>query len=269
MVAAPPPEQQNSIGSKIGMGFVLVMCLFLFVIWRHMVVTDQSREEFHNLRDRGEIRKESAYNIQRLVLEARQAEAKFLLTQDWDQVDQVNSTVTQISSLVDKIDDNGASNTTNSQHIKKWMMVYQKQFQAIALAWKKRGLDHESGLQGQFRNSAHKMVAMAKAIANHQPEVGVVLERDVLMLRRREKDYLLRGDDKYVRTAQEEIKALDELIGNTTIDSKEIQQFRLSLTDYQNNFLALVAQNRVIVKHTVEMPGVTHEFFAEGHFIKI
>jgi hypothetical protein len=56
-------------------------------------------------------------------------------------------------------------------------------FLSIVDAWKKKGLDHSSGLQGRFRTTAHELEALAE---NFKVDRLYLL---LLQLRRREKDY--------------------------------------------------------------------------------
>ena len=63
----------------------------------------------------------------------------------------------------------------------------------VSLLPRRRGLDHESGLQGEFREIVHGLEEQFKAVDDKQAEVLL------LQIRRSEKDYLLRGSEKYIR----------------------------------------------------------------------
>jgi diguanylate cyclase (GGDEF)-like protein/PAS domain S-box-containing protein len=251
MISDTNSPQQGTLSTKIGIGFLLVMCIFMFVIWRHQIAINQSLEDFNSLREKGEARKEAAFNIQRLVLEARQAESDFLLSHDQNQVVTIKLKVNQIQSLADKLDSD--SDIINYLPIKDLMTAYLKQFQAIAQAWENKGLDHESGLQGVFRTSVHEMEDMATIIAKRKAMIGVVLEKEILMLRRHEKDYLLRGNQKYVQKVKNQVGKIRDFISNTTINPKDKEQLNSLLTNYQSNFLSLVNQNEFINNRKKEL----------------
>ncbi|MBF0371213.1 MAG: EAL domain-containing protein [Magnetococcales bacterium] len=246
-------QNQGSIGTKVGMGFMLVVALFLFVIWRHQIVLERSQEEYRYLWDQVQARKDAALDIRRYVLEARQAEAEFFLIQDWFAVSQVQAKVEQVEFVAGSLDRGIGLGGEETERVRGLMANYLKQFLAIANAWREKGLDHDSGLQGRFRQAVHKMESMSDLLAHRLPLIGVQLEKDILSLRRREKDYLLRGDQKYVRKVKSEIQALDRFINNAPLESEEVAQFQQLMIDYQEGFLALVAQNDQIIAHTKEM----------------
>ncbi|MBF0455424.1 MAG: EAL domain-containing protein [Magnetococcales bacterium] len=246
-----PGTNQEVIGWKIGLGFVLVLSLFLFIIWRHQVILDLAFGEYQQLREQVQLRKDTAFTLQKQALTARNAELLFLTNQDWQKVKQVTTQIEQIQSSANNLD-LGQDNRDSQQTI-QLVTLYLDHFHAIAQAWKEKGLDHNSGLQGRFRDSAHKMEEMAKALVDHQPMVGIRLEKDILTLRRREKDYLLRGDKKYVHTFEEEINSLNHYLSQLTLDQGQTDQFKHLLMNYQEDFLALVDKKEQIDLLTAAM----------------
>ena len=47
------------------------------------------------------------------------------------------------------------------EQISKNMKTYHTRFEALVAAWRKKGLDHNSGLQGRFRDRAHELEDLA------------------------------------------------------------------------------------------------------------
>ncbi|MDX2507755.1 MAG: hypothetical protein QNL62_25220 [Gammaproteobacteria bacterium] len=79
------------------------------------------------------------------------------------------------------------------------------------------------------------------------------LDRNILQLRRHEKDYLLRGESKYVETALQMILKIQNQVNNSQIDSQTKALFIKLLNNYQSDFLALVEQNKKIIDLVAEM----------------
>lgn len=65
-------------------------------------------------------------------------------------------------------------------------------FLKLHLNYRKLGFTPEEGLQGELRNAVHALEDTTKRLS------ALPLQVDILMLRRHEKDYMLRGDKKYV-----------------------------------------------------------------------
>jgi signal transduction histidine kinase len=113
-------------------------------------------------------------------------------------------------------------------------------------------LDHKGtdGGRGPFRQAAHHIEDLL--LLHRVPDLGY----DILQLRRREKDYLLRGDVKYVQWALREIETIRKKISASVIASTN-KNGLIKLTEtYQTDFLALVEQNRRIEAISKEMRTV-------------
>ncbi|MCK5665329.1 MAG: hypothetical protein KAI17_17700 [Thiotrichaceae bacterium] len=76
------------------------------------------------------------------------------------------------------------------------------------ISYSETALAHEDiqGGKGLFRESAHRLEKMIKQ--HYVPD----LDRNILQLRRHEKDYLLRGDNKYVETASQMIQKIQNQV---------------------------------------------------------
>ncbi len=93
------------------------------------------------------------------------------------------------------------------------------------------GLDHTSGLQGEFRAAAAKL----EKLADNAESRALVLQ-----CRRDEKDYLLRRDEKYVTAAHQDLAKVEEF-NRGKPKEKEAQA---DIAAYRAAFDALVAENR-------------------------
>jgi methyl-accepting chemotaxis protein len=124
--------------------------------------------------------------------------------------------------------------------------TYRVEFDAYA-AGVLAGEDFRGG-KGAFRDAAHRIEAIL--LAHYVP----FMETRILEMRRREKDYLLRGDeDGYVAMVNELAAEIRGMIDTSSIAVDEKVALDALLAAYERDFLALVDQDRIIAGLTAEM----------------
>ncbi|MBF0437477.1 MAG: hypothetical protein HQL77_19240, partial [Magnetococcales bacterium] len=96
------------------------------------------------------------------MLQARRAEKDFLIRKELeyqkkvsDQTQCVETTARELATLAAKLNEKDLSEL--AEKIIQLIRSYHGDFQQVVQEWEKRGLNHESGLQGQFRSSAHDL----------------------------------------------------------------------------------------------------------------
>jgi methyl-accepting chemotaxis protein len=114
------------------------------------------------------------------------------------------------------------------------------------------GADIQGG-KGPFRQAAHRIEDIL--VAHRVPD----MESRILQLRRREKDYLLRLDPRYVEMALKEWEGIRGSVRASAIAEAEKGQLLGLLDDYRRDFLALVEQNRLIDRLKQEMKQAAAE----------
>jgi len=191
-----------------------------------------------------------AKDISTFMLNARRAEKDFLLRKDSSYINKVDDYTNLVLSEADLL--RTIETTTNfGDRITEQMEGYNREFRKLAEAWETMGLDENSGLQGTFRKAAHEL---EEGIQTHQD-----LMVGYLMLRRHEKDYLLRGSPKYVQRALEQIEDLRVRISNTILIPQEEAKLAALLDTYQGDFLKLVAEADEINTSTENMRNAVHK----------
>jgi len=104
-----------------------------------------------------------------------------------------------------------------------------------------------AGGKGPFRDAAHRLEAVLEA--HYIPG----LETRILQLRRREKDYLLRGDDRYIGMVDEISAGIRAAIAASQVAAAEQAELVALLDAYQRDFHALADQDQRIAKLSAEM----------------
>jgi len=227
------------IGEKIGFGFGLVGLLFLGVIWQYQTILQQSLADYQRLQDVFEAKKSYALDIESSVLKARISEKNFSIDRDEKFAEETKSHINQSFSTAEKlraIDDSAAA---VAAQITQLMKTYQHHFLAVVDDWRKMGVDHNSGLQGAFREAVHELEAMAG-----QHKVGR-LYLQLLQIRRGEKDLGLRREEQYrvkviqlIQAFKEEVNA-SELIDQVKHELlKEADIYQTTFEDYARTVLA-------------------------------
>jgi HAMP domain-containing protein len=155
--------------------------------------------------------------------------------------DRVRRLVVGLRELVDTSDLQEAT----KQALLAELAIYAETFEAYAdrvLAGEDAG-----GGKGPFRDAAHRIEAILNS--RYVPN----LEATVLKLRRREKDYLLRGDEIYPQMVVEIARDIRGQIAASPIADADKALLVGLLDDYEPGFLALVEQNTRIATLEREM----------------
>ena len=325
------------IGEKIGLSFGLVGVLFLAVIWQYHKTLENSLADYRTLIEVHDAKKDLLLEIQAGMLDARRAEKNFLLHRREAFAAVHSDRIAAVLGLTEELGRIDDESVQIAREFRNLIDTYRRRFEAIAVAWRKKGLDHNSGLQGAFRDAVHKLEDRAgefkvsklylqllqirrrekdlglrreEAYRNQvisllaglrqdvkasglEPEVKASLlgeigtyersfeeysqrvlaqqaiqggkgpfrqaahrieailrahyipdmERNILQLRRREKDYLLRHDEKYVEMALREVARITKQVDGSDVSQEDKAGLKLLLAQYRRDFLALVEQN--------------------------
>ena len=173
---------------------------------------------------------------------ARRAEKDFLLRLDEKYAHRHADTIV---SLYDGLEDikvllsqTGGQDATISEvaSLKTAIDDYQRAFLALTDSKRRLGLDERSGLQGQLRQSVHGIEAALQQSDRHE------LTAKMLMMRRHEKDFILRNDAAYLgalNTRVEEFRSFPpSYFGG---HDQQLEIYRL-LTAYQSAFTGFVLE---------------------------
>ncbi|MBK5959390.1 methyl-accepting chemotaxis protein [Rhodoplanes elegans] len=129
------------------------------------------------------------------LLELRRAEKDFLLRKDARYADRHAASSRKVADALATLQaDAGKADGTLAADIaavRAGFDVYATQFRTLAEARTRLGLDESSGLEGSLRKSVHAIEQQVSRL--DQPQLLVTM----LMMRRHEKDFMLRGDARY------------------------------------------------------------------------
>ena len=174
-------------------------------------------------------------NIEISILQLRRNEKDFLSRNDLKyqkkyqkNFKKLQQNLDEISHVLKKYDINGKKFI----ELRKIFEVYSKNFNNIVEIQKKIGLHPKDGLYGSLRESVHQLEDLLKKGKEYKLQV------DMLMLRRAEKDFMLRKNLKYMTKFDNSYKTFISDISDVNLADND--KAILLLNNYKRDFYNLV-----------------------------
>ena len=150
------------------------------------------------------------------MLTLRRNEKDFMARKDMKYVDKFaanfGNMITDVDRLQQLLENQGADSAEIGQ-LKQVFQQYQASFLKVADTVETIGLDHKSGLYGALRKAVHNAESMLKE------QDQIQLTADMLMLRRREKDFMLRYDLKYLDKYNKDFAVFEQHLDYSSLDA--------------------------------------------------
>ncbi|MEX5598135.1 hypothetical protein [Pseudophaeobacter sp. C1-32P7] len=140
----------------------------------------------------------SLVDLEQQFLSARRAEKDFLLRKDEKYTERHAAIMDQLASTFDGLKQNIAqvpelrSTAVTLPELETAIAAYGAAFLSLAVSNRRLGLDENDGLQGNLRTAVKNVETELQGL--EQPEMQVKM----LMMRRHEKDFIMRKDPKYL-----------------------------------------------------------------------
>ena len=171
------------------------------------------------------------------LLEGRRAEKDFLLRNDPTKADSQieigKSVAADIDVLHGKIVAIGKPDLARDiETMSASLKQYQAHFAAVVEKKQQLGLDETAGLEGRLRTSVHEIEARVDQL--HEPALLITM----LMMRRHEKDFMLRRDAKYGEEMKKRASEFTAGIETAGIPEAAKTELRQKLADYQHDYFA-------------------------------
>ncbi len=168
------------------------------------------------------------------LLEARRAEKDFQLRNDEKYLARHGEVVRKVQTHLDELKGQAGQGEVGSlaSGIRSGFDAYTARFNALANANRSLGLTPDTGLEGALRKSVHSVESKLKNFDNP------ALTAAMLTLRRHEKDYMLRRDEKYVDSFRKSIDAFSATLVGAPVPDDVKQAITQDIAAYQRDFLA-------------------------------
>jgi len=179
-------------------------------------------------------------DVKASVLELRRDEKDFFARKTLKYSDKFSNTMKeaqhQISSLSEEFTSAGISMPELTSMV-SILAQYQTQFIKVVTLQQKIGLNAKEGLYGELRAAVHNVESL---IGNDNYR----LRSEMLQLRRNEKDFMLRLDDKYVDKLTNNVSKLLRSVQESTFTSSKKQEVSSLINAYQTAFINLVTAQK-------------------------
>ena len=200
-------------------------------------------------------------DIESGMLMQRRSEKDFMMRLDLKYQQVFNKDFSHLLDITDQLDDLLQQRGLNSDQVKKLrgiLVEYQKVFNHMVEQQKTLGLDPESGLYGKLRSAVHNVEQGINALNQAQ------MLAQMLLLRRHEKDFMLRLDLKYLSKFDDDYNEFTTLLKSSNIASNNKTAILTNIELYKNNFHLLVEGQQTIGLSSAEgilkeMRGTVHQ----------
>lgn len=205
-----------TIGKKLYVSFSVVLLLMLATGGISIFQLNEITKTFDELISSYQEVGDDAKEIQISLLTARRHEKDFIARRDKKYIERMDKTLGGMTSLFKEMagDSERMALGTVSEEIQKASKAvasYKASFGKVTELILAQG-DKSSGIRGNMRKLAHDMESEIKKTGSAELMV------EYLLLRRHEKDYVLREDDKYVKKAQGVVGDMSTVLDGTHSD---------------------------------------------------
>lgn len=179
------------------------------------------------------------------MLMLRRHEKDFITRKDLKYSAKFKQTFTEVTTTLNQIEKQLLSVELTNQHIaelRRLLSTYQLTFFQLVKQQKIVGLHAKDGLYGSLRNEVHQienLLLEREKLSGSSLELNSLM-RTMLMLRRHEKDFMLRRDVKYVDKFNKRIDLMQLKLTNSTAVGSFNQSAKIASDNYQQQFLQLV-----------------------------
>ncbi|MDP7591340.1 MAG: methyl-accepting chemotaxis protein [Litorilituus sp.] len=184
------------------------------------------------------------------MLMLRRHEKDFIARKDAKYIGKFNTEINSVLALIDNLNSSLQQEAISSKKLlryKQILLKYKLKFIELTEQQKLIGLHEKDGLYGDLRAEVHKIESLINKIES-SGEITIfsrTLMRSILMLRRHEKDFMLRKNLKYIDKFNLQINQLKTEISSSNL-ADNIQNMALeSLAQYRTKFLQLVEAEQV------------------------
>lgn len=172
------------------------------------------------------------------MLTLRRNEKDFLARKDLKYVDKFEHNHAAALALLDDLNRRMTASgldTAGVQQLRNVLVRYGQDFQQLVAIQKQIGLHPKDGLYGSLREAVHGVEKRVKAQGDYH------LLSDMLMLRRNEKDFMLRDNLKYVGKFDNNITKFEATLAASDMPGDAKAAIAAKLAKYRDDFHALVS----------------------------
>ena len=170
---------------------------------------------------------------------AYQTDTEFLLTRKEPlikrhdaTIEKLGTTLTAIEAILPGLPD--AEWTQRAAGLRGSVNNYAVRFRNVVSAQRTVGFNENSGLEGNLRNAVHQIESYLGKL--NEPKLVILM----LMMRRHEKDFLLRGDEKYGDQLSTRAEEFTKTLAASSASEEVRAEMARLLAVYRQSFMSLM-----------------------------
>jgi len=176
------------------------------------------------------------------ILQERRNEKDFLARRKVKYVDKFTKEMANLNTNVSHLEELFIKNSipqNDLKNLKENLKKYDVKFKAIVNQTRLIGFSPKLGDRGALRDAVHKAEKSVRELKDYK------ILSEVLMLRRNEKDFLIRLNEKYLLKHQKNMKIIKKSLNNLAVDSHKDEILK-SINVYEKTFLALADNYKIL-----------------------
>ena len=252
---------------KINGGFGLIILLSSIVIISYQLVLSQVSSRLQDLLNRDIQTANINHDIDAATMDLDRSFKQFLILHDQDSLKESNKLSSDSQKFVQQLaaqaeHDDNKKLLDQAHQLQELLQNYTTAQKAVVQGWQIKCLNEKSGLQGKFRDAVHAIERTLKKNSDSSMENAMLnssLEITMLIMRRHEKDYLLRGKQKYVDENHAATNKLISAIESSSLEAGIKQTLLKQADEYKHDFDTLVAENKTIATAQAKMDIAYHK----------
>jgi len=212
------PSQTLSIRRKL----LILLAAVIFALLLLLTTTSFFNSQIGQL-------KKLKHNVQQLKiysLQLRRNEKDFMLRKDMKYLDKFNKNNLSLVNLIKDIEQQDINADIKLTQLSNLFSIYKTSFTQLTELMVIKGLDKNSGQYAQLRKATHEL---EEAFADQGDLASQVI---LLTMRRHEKDYMLRNDEKYLATLAISITELKSRFPDNLSILNLIDNYQHSINSY-------------------------------------
>jgi methyl-accepting chemotaxis protein len=186
------------------------------------------------------------------TLQMRRREKDFLIRRNQEEADRYEAAAGAALALAPRMSALAAAAGVQDRiaAARAGIEAHRDQFRRIVESYRIMGFDEKSGLQGELRGAVH-------AVETRLKEADLdALTVKMLMMRRHEKDLMLRGDQKYVGDVDKRRGEFDALLAQSGLGAAAQSEISGLMDTYVAGFKAFAERHAVIEGEIAELSDI-------------
>ena len=230
--------KKNASKTRMVQAFGLSPIIFIGILAAYWYISNSQIASFTKLMSSEVNALAYAKEAKSLLLECRQHEKDFILHKEIMYIERMKEDIAKLKEANNKIVAIASKeqSTHNSNILKLEAPIhlaienYEKAFLTVVKDIEKKGFDHNSGLQGEFRQTIHELAAALQR--NHLAELNIAH----LQIRRYEKGYLRTESKFYFHKHKNSIKDYEILLETMGLEATINRALKLANENYKTSF---------------------------------